>query len=149
MLTPNCSLWMIAATKLVISGIPTLSDISRKASLRNLPSCISRSTRAKINPSSLSHFPLTRPMAASKPNPASTQIVSRSSASGIALRTSDWRLFIFDRNHSPGRWWLIPTLRHPSRPQQTAAQRRRWDPSRVDFLLVRAFPPLTAVRFGA
>ena len=103
MLTPSISDWTTAATKLVISAIPRCSAMSRKASRRSFPSWISRITRPKARDNSLSHFSLTFDMAASNPRPASTQIVSRSSASGIALRTLFCRPLILLRIHRSGK----------------------------------------------
>src|SRR5512137_110129 len=87
MLTPSCSDWITAATKLVISATWSRSAMSRRASRRSLPRRISWITRPNSSARSLSHFSCTLDMAASKPSPASTQIVRRSSASGMARNT--------------------------------------------------------------
>src|SRR3990170_3230032 len=78
---------MPAATKLVSSPTPRRSAMSRNASRRSLPRRISWITRPNSRAKSLSHFSFTLAMAASKPKPASTQMVSRSRASGMARKT--------------------------------------------------------------
>ena len=62
--------------------------MARIASARPTPICISWSRRANSCASGPSVFLATRRTAASKPSPASTEMVSRSRASGSALRIS-------------------------------------------------------------
>ena len=84
---PKASACTIAETKPRISGSDVRSPRARSASERPSPICISWSTRANSSASGPSVLRATWESAASKPRPASTEMVSRSSASGSALRS--------------------------------------------------------------
>ena len=73
--------------KVVRSGTPTRSAISFSASRRSLPrETSSHRDGAALHRSGPSTFSATRASAASRPRPASTQVVIRSKASGRLLR---------------------------------------------------------------
>ncbi len=81
---------------------PVRAAISRSASRRARPSLVSVSTRLNSFDSSVSHFSVTRCSAESKARPASTLIVSRSSASGSALTMFFLRFLICCPSQIPG-----------------------------------------------
>ncbi len=62
----------------------------------------SRSMRASSSARGPLVFSATRASAASRPKPACTQVVTRSSASGSDLSTSFWRLRTRPLSHVPG-----------------------------------------------
>ena len=88
---PKASAWAIAPTKVRTSTTLVRSLMARSASPRPLPSCISCSIRLSSSESGPSVLRATCWIAASKPSPDSTQIVSRSIASGSSRCISSVR----------------------------------------------------------
>src|SRR5207237_766957 len=79
--TPSWSAWMIAEMKPWSSFTSTRSLIPRSASCRDLPTRCSAAARLNSSLSGPFNFSVTFTIAASKPSPASTEMVRRSSAS--------------------------------------------------------------------
>ena len=113
--TPSCSDWISAWMKVWSSSTPERRPMSSRASSRGRPSRISLSTWANSSDSAFLNFSTSRPMAASKPSPASTEMVSRSSAFGSASRSSVCRPLIRLLSSTSGR------KRPPTNPRPAAA----------------------------
>jgi hypothetical protein len=91
MLTPRVLDWISTATKVRRSGTPVRSTMRCKATLRDVPMRISATERRNSLVSGLSQRSPTRSSADSKARPASTPMVSMSSASGRARWMVCWR----------------------------------------------------------
>ena len=89
--TPSWSAWTMARQKERRSASVVRSAIARIASVRPTPSCISWISRCSSCDSGPVVCWATRCTAASKPRPASTEMVSRSIESGSSRCISDSR----------------------------------------------------------